>query len=737
MQSNPEMEQLQFEEDSVSLNKIVHVFWLRRRIFLSSFFFVAIIGVIILFQLTPRYTAENQIMVGANNSQVVDVESVLSGGLGTDIEVRSEVEVLKSKGLVKKVVRKLSLQNLTEFNPTLLQEKGFFSFLNPINWLADEFKESIGLMGTPLTDEENEELLNVTSTNIFMGKLKILPVRRTKVITVSFESTNRRLAAKIVNTFSDTYIINQLQVKFDATEKASTWLNQQLLGLRKNVEASENAVEFYRKKHNLTEGRSGIGLLTEQLSDINSRVIIAKVEKAEVEARLRQVTRLLRSGSGIETVSEVLSSPLIQRFKEQESDVTRKMSEMAVVYGKKHPLMIRVKADIGEIQSKITSEIRKIAAGLKNKVEVAQIREQSLKSSLKALENKTGSRGGVHVQLRALQREADANRTLFETFLNRFKETSSTKNMQEADARVISYAEVPIIATFPKKKLMVILILVLAFIISSLIIYLVEMMNPGFRSPEEIEESLGIPVMALVPLIEGDVYGYVMDKPHSAFSEALNSLRVSLTLSNLDSQVKLVLVTSSVPSEGKSTLALCLARVAARSGQKVLIVDADLRRPSIERKLGNSVADKGLTDLILSQEGKLTDYVFEDEQSGLHIMAKGTADYSNPIDIFLSERFASLLKQMKSQYDLVIFDTPPVMAVADAKALSPHMDKMIFVVRWDNTPRKVIKSALNQLEGISLGVVLQRVDFKQYGTYGYGDSGYYYQYSKYSQYYSN
>jgi len=144
-----------------------------------------------------------------------------------------------------------------------------------------------------------------------------------------------------------------------------------------------------------------------------------------------------------------------------------------------------------------------------------------------------------------------------------------------------------------------------------------------------------------------------------------------------------------------------------------------------------------LTDLILSQEGKLTDYVFEDEQSGLHIMAKGMADYSNPIDIFLSQRFASLLEQIKSQYDLVIFDTPPVLAVADAKALSPYMDKIIFVVCWDNTPRKVIKSALNQLEGISLGVVLQRVDFKQYGTYGYGGSGHFYQYGKYSQYYSN
>jgi len=360
MQSNPEMEQLQFEEDTVSLSKIVHVFWLRRRLCLSSFFFIVIIGLIILFQLTPRYTAENKIMSGATNSQIVDVEAVLSGGLGTDIEVRSEVEVLKSKGLVKKVVRKLSLQNLTEFNPTLLQEKGFFSFLNPINWLADEFKGSIGLMGAPLTDEEREELLNVTSISIFLDKLEILPVRGSKVIQVSFESTNRRLAAKIVNTFSDTYIINQLQVKFDATEKASTWLNQQLLGLRKNVEASENAVEFYRKKHNLTEGRSGIGLLTERLSDINSRVIIAKVEKAEVEARLRQVTRLLRSGSGIETVSEVLSSPLIQRFKEQESEVTRKMSEMAVIYGKKHPLMIRVKAEIGEIQRKITSEIKKM-----------------------------------------------------------------------------------------------------------------------------------------------------------------------------------------------------------------------------------------------------------------------------------------------------------------------------------------------------------------------------------------
>jgi capsular exopolysaccharide synthesis family protein len=345
------------------------------------------------------------------------------------------------------------------------------------------------------------------------------------------------------------------------------------------------------------------------------------------------------------------------------------------------------------------------------------------------------------VQLRALEREAVANRTLFETFLNRFKETSSTQGMQEADARIISKAETPLGPSYPNTRMMFMLSIILALFLASAVVYLLEMLNPGLRTPEDIDRFLNVPAIGLIPLVEGhDPFDYILEKPQSSFSEALNTLRVSLILSDPDREVKAIQISSSVPEEGKSTLALCLARGAAKSGQKVALIDADLRRPSIEKKLGYSEKEKGLTDLIMAHDERVIDYLIKDEKSGLYILPKGGAEYINPADVFTSDRMKAIITELKEQFDLIIFDTPPVMAVSDARALAQQVDKNVFVVRWDHTPRKVVKAAIQQLvsaENNLAGVVLQKVNLKQYGRYGYGDSGYYYHYGKYGQYYSS
>jgi capsular exopolysaccharide synthesis family protein len=211
-------------------------------------------------------------------------------------------------------------------------------------------------------------------------------------------------------------------------------------------------------------------------------------------------------------------------------------------------------------------------------------------------------------------------------------------------------------------------------------------------------------------------------------------------LSDPDNAVKTVVVTSSVPSEGKSMLALCLGRNAAVAGQKVVVIDADFRRPTIEKKLGIAPKTKGLTDLIMSHDTRLADFMYKDEKTNLLIMPKGNAEYISPVDIFASHRMAVLLNTLKQQFDLIIFDTPPVMAVSDARVLAAIVDKTIFVVAWDKTPKKTIKAGLEQIikaRANLAGVVLQQVDVKQYGRYSYGESGYYYHYNKYSQYYSD
>jgi capsular exopolysaccharide synthesis family protein len=716
---------------------------LRKTIFIAVFVFIFIAGTVVLYQLTPKFTTETKILVGIDKAKVVDVEAVLSGNLGTDSAVKSETEVLTSKGLAKKIITKLGLLNMEEFNPNL-KEKSFFADISPSTWFSDEFKASIGLLSKkePLTEEETEERLMATATNIYLSKLKAAPVRGSQVISVSFESPDPKLAAQITNTHADSYIIGQLEAKFEATQKASSWLNEQLSGLRSKVEASERAVEVYRKDHGLSKGTNESGLVGEQLSEINSQLIIAKAERAEKAARLTQVTQLLRNGTDIETASEVLSSTLIQNLRQEEAELQRKVSEMSVELGAKHPKLIRINAEILDLRGKIKSEITKIASGLKNELNIASTREASLQSSLQSQENKSGSHREEEVQLRALEREANANKVLFETFLNRFKETSSTQGMEEADARVISAAEVPVSPSFPKKNMMLALIAVLAVISGTAVIFVLEMLHPGLRTPEEIERFLGIPAIALLPQIDKklDPFNYVLDKPHSSLSEALSSLRVSLMLSDPDKNVQTVMITSSLPGEGKSTTALSLARSTAFSGQKVIVIDADFRRPTIEKKLNIQSNAKGLTDYILAHDGKYTDFIFKDDRTNMYIMTKGKADYVNPVDILSSHKMEAFLLELKQNFDLIIIDTPPVMAVTDARVLASLVDKTLFVVNWDKTPRQVVKTGLEELLKANpsiAGIVLQQVNFKEYSNYSYGESGYYYNYSKYGQYYKD
>jgi len=275
-----------------------------------------------------------------------------------------------------------------------------------------------------------------------------------------------------------------------------------------------------------------------------------------------------------------------------------------------------------------------------------------------------------------------------------------------------------------------------------MLVFLLQTISSGVLSPEQVETQLGIPAIGLIPQVHkrDAPFDYILKKPHSSYAEALNSLRTSLILSGPDAAIKSIQITSSVPEEGKSTLAISFARLLAQSGKKVILVDADLRRASLEKKLGMETKGKGLTDLVISASSDVSEYVVKDTKSNLLIMPKGRAEYVNASDVFSSHRMESIMTFLRKRFDYVIVDTPPVMAVSDARILGRLVDKTVFVVRWDKTPKKVIKAAIKQLVTHKVdiaGCVLQQVNLKRYGSYGYGNSGYYYHYGKYGQYYSS
>jgi len=277
---------------------------------------------------------------------------------------------------------------------------------------------------------------------------------------------------------------------------------------------------------------------------------------------------------------------------------------------------------------------------------------------------------------------------------------------------------------------------------AAVLVFVVQAFAQGVFSPEQIEKELGLSVIGMLPFVprHEKPHEYVLEKPNSRFTEALNMLKTSLMLSSPDEMVKTIQITSAVPTEGKSTLALSFARLLAKSGNKVVLVDGDLRRASLEKKLGFSAASKGLTDLVMSSGGSIDEFVIKDEKSGAYIMPKGLAEFFNAADVLSSQRMQAIIDTLKTTFDYVIIDAPPVMAVSDALILARLVNTTVFVVQWEKTPKKVIKSAIDLLKsnGVDIaGCVLQQVNLQRAGSYGHGDSGHYFLNGRYGDYYTN
>lgn len=738
------------QDEPFPLLDYLQLLWFRRRVIILLTLLAAIFGYLHVNQLQSIYTARSSLLIGVTDSQPLDYQQALYQRY-FGLDTQQEIEVLRSRGLAEKTITRMNLLALPEFNPSLRQsEPGALSwlrFLDPRNWIPDSLKTSVRgastgeLVAEPPSDDERARREMVRAVNIFLRKLDVSAIELTNIINISFSSPNPRLAMQIANELPETYILDKLESKLESAERLSAWLSEQLSDLEQKVRDSEQAVELYRIEHGFTEGAGG-DLLTQQLSSINSQLIIAKAERAEAEARLAQVQRLLvADAQGLESASEVLSSPMIQQLRSQESDVMRRSSELAVEFGPKHPRMLQVSAELQDVRRRIQEEIQNVVRGLENEVEVARTREASLGDSLREAESASGMQNREAIQLRALEREAAANRALHETFLSRFKETATTEGTESPDARVLSHAEVPGSPSYPNRQRTFMVIVFLGFLSACGLVLGLHLMSPGMLSPEQIEQQLGVNVIGMVPKLDGrDVpHQHVQDKKSSSYVEAINSLNISLKLSDPDKRLQAIQVTSSVPEEGKTSLVLSLAFVLAKAGHKVVVVDGDLRRSSIEKKLGLDPEGPGLTDFVISDSDDVEAFVSTHEPSGVGLLRTGEGKYVSATDLFSSHRMQHVIDLLKQRYDYVLVDAPPVMAVADARVIGQVTDTTIFAVRWNKTPKKVAKAALSLLRKSNIriaGVVLQQVDLKRYGRLGYGDSGYYYHYGRYGQYYS-
>lgn len=724
---------------------------LRRRLafIVGTIVAVTVLGTVITFQLTPQYRAEAVLILDSRKQQIANIQDVVSGLPTDNSALRSELDVLTSRPLAGKVIDKLNLMSNPEFN-TALQPPA--KLIGPLlfwlsedkqravdAWIAAVFHPSNPDAGKTPEQIQQDERTRVIDT--FLNKLQVTTDGRSLTMKLDMDSKDPELAAKIVNTLGDMYLLDQLEARFDATKRANAWLTDRVAELKGEVSKAEDAVAQYQQQYNIISTDQGGDVVDQQLQGLNGQLVQAQADAQQAASRLKQVRSLIATNASVDSIPEVLASPTIQALRAQETQLVQNEAQLAAKYRDTHPLLIDARAQLRDVQDKIRIEINKVVVSLEQTVESANDKVAALQKAVDGLTQKVSRQNINEVHLRELEREADASRTLFENFLSEFKQTSAGPSIEDSDARVVSPADTPLEPNFPKKIIFLPASFMLGVIIAFGLTALLELLDNGFRSGDEIERQSGVSGLGMIPNLPAQVLSgiqppdFVLKKPLSSFSEAVRAIRTALFHSNVDKPPKLILITSSVPAEGKTLLSVSLARSAAISGHKTLLLDADFRRPNVGKALGG---DDGKTSVIdfIDAKGDLNSLIHHDEATGLDYFA-APSGVTNPLDLLSSHQFEKLLSLVRERYEFVFIDSPPVLAVADPLVLARLVDTVVFAVRWEKTPQQVVLGALKSLRGTNAtiaGTVLSRVNVKRHMRYGYGDRGYYY--GRYGAYYS-
>lgn len=677
--------------------------WARKELIFVAFAGFMLMAFVWLMTVTPTYTVETRLLLSTRTGEVSSFDA---NNIPTppDAEtVQSEIQLLTSRTLIARLIADLKLAQDPEFNPALRS--------SAFGRLSGQLDSRPGL-------PDSERIIDRV-----LGKLSIYQKGTSRVIGVSFTSVNADTAANVANRLAELYIAQQIEQKNKLNADATKWLGEQIEDLRSKVQLSEAAVETFRAESGLFL-TNGSTVPQQQLTDLNSQLSVAEADRAETEAKLENARSLLAEGNAVNSAAAVLQSSLIQSLRQQEVALRAEIAQMSETYLPSHPQMISSQANLADLDRQIAKEVDKIIQGLSNEARVSGARVASLRASLKRLQARMGSVNQDEVQLRALERDAATNRALLESFLTRYEEANARAeaDARTANATIVSRAQKLSAPTFPKRGESITLAIVAGLLLSLVISVFAEVFSRGFRTAEQVERVTGTPFLGLIPeLTRSRVGGPATDvqqEPLGVYAEAIRSLQGSIMLARVgDRRARTVLITSSQKDEGKTSTATSLARILAMGGYRTLLLDADMRSPSVHVALGMP-EQPGLSEL-LTGRASFSQVIRQDFGSYAHVLQSGGV-LPNPTAALASSQMQWVLKALEETYDFVIIDSPPVMAAADAKVLSKMTDVTVLVTRWSSTSRRVVGRVLKMLSAASgrrVGILLTRVNLRRYRKY--------------------
>ncbi|MEM6833000.1 MAG: polysaccharide biosynthesis tyrosine autokinase [Pseudomonadota bacterium] len=691
----------------------------RRRwlLILAVFLTCGALAALMFFATVPRYQAVSTVVIERQADEVIPGEE-RSRLLTDSPAVDTAVQVLKSPLLAGRVVDALDLTTLPEFNPGLVE---------------------------PDVPQLPQAAIRSRAIRILLSAIEVKRVGVSFAINVLAQSTSPQLAADIADEIIAQYANTQLARRSGDTGRNAELLAARLEQLRQQVLKAESAVATYRSEENLFDADSTSSVTQQELSVLNSQLADAKAYEAATSARYNNAQEQLERDGTLEGNSTALSSPNMARLKATRATLRSTLAELTNRYGPRYPQVESTFNELADIENQIAAEAQTIVSGLRAEAQIAANRTAFVAKERQTLRDKLAADTGAAVRLSELERNAESARTLYRKFLDSYQQAIARKGTESKGVAEVLLAQVPVIPFEPNRMMFAAIALASALGLAGLLVLFLQYLEQGLETSESIESKLrqralgSIPELVTLPGVSRWTRGvknpskYLLDYPKSAFAEAFRGLQTSLFFKPGERPQGVVAITSSLPNEGKTTTAVCLARSCASSGIRTVLVDCDPRRRASSRWLRQDARSAGLSDY-LEGTARLEHVIIKDEISGAYFVPENE-DKETPTRLLQSQRMEDFIETLRSMFDVVIMDTTPVIPVAEARVIATMADKVLFLVKWRLTPAKAAQLALRYLTDMNAniaGVALSRVDMAQQARHGYGDAGRYFkQYKAY------
>lgn len=711
----------------------VRVVYKRRWISIPVFVALFALGSVNALRETPMYEAHTQVLIDTDRPKVARLDTMFEADGGYDEEFfATQFRILQSRSLARRAVDNMTLWDAPKLgngpDPTSPISPVDMA-MNGVRWVfgaaTSMFRQDPARPSATATADTStptgvggETAAQTSRIDEFLSGVAIVPVRGSRIVEIRYASTDPIFAAQAANGLANAYIQQSMEFRFDASKQAADFLGGQLATQRKAVESSEAALQAFKEKNGaVSVDDNASNIVVARLTELNTALTKAKTERINKESVYNQLKAAESNGS-LDTFPEVMSNQYVQRLRGELSDLQRQQVQLAERYGERHAEMVKNRAAIESAEAKLAAERSKVVESVRNEYMAAQAEERSLQSALNAQKGEALSMNRTGIEYSVLQREVESNREVYQSLLQQTKETGITGENRVSNIRVVDQAVPPGGPVSPNIPRALMMSMFMSLVVAVGLAFGVEHLDNRIATPQEMKTLLSIPFLGMVPATPRDQGNPLIigDAPAN-FVEAIKTIRTSVLFSSAEEGLRTVVVTSAAPGEGKSIVATNLAMALAQAGQRVALIDADMRRPRVH-EIFDAPGEPGLSN-VLTGNAKTAESIRKTGVPGLWLLTAGHIP-PNPAELLGSRRWLEFVASLEDHFDWAIIDTPPVLAVSDASVVANRSTGVVFVVNSDKTSRQSARQAIEQLDGANahvIGSVLNRVDIIKHPYY--------------------